>query len=108
MDGKPGGMSQSLIYQAFGVRKGCEYHATKYEGGRVEFHLRVEKDQLKCPECGSASVHRRGGRTRRIRSVPIGLKETVLVVEVPQCHCPACNQTLEVSPLLRHYWRKAA
>ena len=76
-------MIQSLMYHAFGVRKGYEYHATKYVEGRVEFHLRVEKDQLKCPDCGSASVHRRGGRTRRIRSVPIGLKETVLVVEVP-------------------------
>ena len=64
----------------------------------MEFHLLVEKELLRCPDCGSASVHRRGGRTRRIRSVPIGLKETVLVVEAPQCHCPACNKTFEVSP----------
>ena len=93
-------MSQSLLFHAFGVRKGYEYRATKYVEGRVEFHLLVEKGLLRCPDCGSGSVHRRGGRIRRIRSVPIGLKETVLVVEVPQCHCPACNKTFEVSPPL--------
>jgi transposase len=85
------------MYHAFGVRKGYEYHATKYVEGRVEFHLRVEKDHLKCPDYGSTPVHRRGGRTRRICSVPIGLKETVLVVEGPQCHCPACDKSFEVS-----------
>ena len=93
-------MSQSLLYHAFGVREGYDYQKTEYVEGRVEFHLRVQKDRIKCPECASASIQRRGGRTRRIRSVPIGLKEVVLVVEVPQLHCPACNKTFEVSPPL--------
>ena len=93
-------MSQSLMYHAFGVRKGYEYRSTKYVEGRVEFHLRVEKDQLKCPECVRSWVHRRVLISLLTGSVPIGLKETVLVVEVPQCHCPACNKTFEVSPPL--------
>ncbi len=72
----------------------------------MEFHLRVEKKLLVCPECGSSAIHRRGGRTRRtrrIRSVPIGLKETMLVVELPQCYCPACQKSFEVSLFARAY-----
>ena len=65
-------MSQSLLYHAFGVWEGYKY--------------RVEKKLLVCPGCGNTTIHRRGGRIRRIRSVPIGLKETMLVVEVPQCY----------------------
>ena len=72
---------------------GYDYQKTEYVEGRVEFHLRVQKDRIK------SSIQRRGGRTRRIRSVLIGLKEVVLVVEAPQLHCPACNKTFEVSPL---------
>ena len=88
------------MYHAFGVREGYEYHATKYVEGRVEFHLRVEAALLKCPDCGSLQVQRKGARVRRIRSVPIGLKETVLVVEVPRLHCAACKKTFEVAPPL--------
>ena len=36
------GMSQSLLYHAFGVREGYEYRKTEYVEVRVEFHLRVD------------------------------------------------------------------
>jgi len=93
-------MSQSLIYHAFGVREGYEYQKTEYVGGRVEFYLRVEKKLLKCPECGQGRPWRRGSRERRIRSLPIGLREVILVAEVPQCRCRHCGKTFEVSPPL--------
>jgi transposase len=88
------------MYHAFGIKEGYEYRSTKYLEGRVEFHLVVKKSHLKCPDCGNAGVHRRGGRTRSIRSVPIGMKPVVLVVEVPQCFCPECKKAFEVSPPL--------
>jgi transposase len=93
-------MSQSLLYHAFGVREGYEYQKTEYVEGRVEFHLRAKEELLQCPDCGHAPVRRRGRRWRRIRGVPIGLKEVVLVTEVPRCQCQQCGKTFDVSPLL--------
>lgn len=93
-------MSQSLLYHAFGVREGYDYRKTDYVEGRVEFHVSIKEELLKCPECGHGPCARRGKRWRRISSVPIGLKPTVLVVEVPACRCQSCGKTFEVSPLL--------
>ena len=93
-------MSQSLLYHAFGVEKGYEYQKTDYVKGRVEFYLRVDPSYLVCPECGTREVTRKGRRWRRVRSVPIGMKPVVLVVEVPRAECSHCNKTFEVSPPL--------
>lgn len=93
-------MSQSLLYHAFGVRDGYEYLKTEYREGRVEFHLGVREEKLVCPKCGAGPARRRGKRWRRIRTVPIGLKEVVLVTEVPRCQCRACGHGFEVSPFL--------
>ena len=98
-------MSQSLLYHAFGVREGYEYEKTEYEKteyveGRVEFHLSVKEAMLVCPKCGQEKAARRGSRTRRIRSVPIGLKEVVLVAEVVRCQCGKCGHGFEVAPFL--------
>lgn len=93
-------MSQSLLYHAFGVREGYEYQKTEYVEGRVEFHLRVEKGLLKCPDCGRGPAWRRGSRERRIRTLPIGLREVVLVAEVAHCQCKHCGKTFDVAPPL--------
>lgn len=98
-------MSQSLMYHAFGVREGYEYRKTEYVGGRVEFHLAVKEEALVCPECGAGPAARRGKRWRRLRTVPIGLREVVLVAEVPRCQCRACGHGFEVSPFLPHATR---
>ena len=93
-------MSQSLLYHAFGVREGYEYRKTAYVEGRVEFHLAVKAEKLRCPQCGAGPAMRRGQRWRRLRTVPIGLKEVVLVTEVPRCQCRACGHGFEVAPFL--------
>ena len=93
-------MSQSLLYHAFGVREGYEYRRTSYEGGGVQFHVVVKDELLVCPQCGSPTVVRMGKRTRRLRTVPIGLKPTTLVVEVPRCRCNDCGKHFAVPPPL--------
>lgn len=67
-----GGMSQSLLYHAFGVREGYEYRSTKYVEGRLEFHLAVKEEGLQCPHCQGREYWRRGKRQRRINTLPIG------------------------------------
>lgn len=98
------GMSQRLLHHTFGVREGYTYRSTKYVEGRVEFHLEVKEKMLVCPQCGSKEVWRRGKRERRIKSVPIGFKDVVLVAEVPRCECRGCGKSFEVSPLCPKPW----
>jgi transposase len=93
-------MSQSLLYHAFGVREGYRYQKTEYVEGRVEFYLQVDEKLLRCPECGKGPAWRRGSRQRRIRGLPIGLREVILVAEVPHCQCQHCGKTFDVSPPL--------
>ena len=93
-------MSQSLLYHAFGVRKGYDYVRTLYEDGCIRFVLAPRQEVLVCPKCHSAEVNRKGRRFRELQTVPIGLKRVWLVTEVPQCECLACGQSFEVSPLL--------
>ena len=93
-------MSKSLLYHAFGVRKGYDYVRTLYEDGCVRFVLVVRDEFLVCPRCKSAQVSRKGRRFRQLQTVPIGFKPVWLVTEVPQCQCAACGHRFEVSPPL--------
>jgi hypothetical protein len=93
-------MNQSLLYHAFGVRKGYEYWRTEYGEGCIRFFLLIKPELLVCPECGSREVSRKGRRFRELQTVPIGLKPVFLVTEVPKCQCRECSQRFEVAPLL--------
>ena len=93
-------MNQSLLYHAFGVRKGYEYWRTEYGEGCIRFFLLIKPELLVCPECGSREVSRKGRRFRELQTVPIGRKPVFLVTEVPKCQCRECGQRFEVAPLL--------
>jgi transposase len=96
-------MSQSLLYHAFGVRKGYEYWRTEYADGCVRFVLLVKPKLLVCRWCQSREVSRKGRRFRELQTVPIGLKPVFLVTEVPQGTCRKCGRSFEVlPPLPRH------
>ena len=93
-------MSQSLLYHAFGVRKGYDYWRTQYQDGCVRFVLVVQPELLVCPVCESQEVSRKGRRFRELQTVPIGLKPVFLVTEVPKCQCRDCGKRFEVAPPL--------
>ncbi len=59
-------MSTSLLYHGFGIR-GYRHQRTRYEGGKLIFTIGQKREQLRCPECGSADVERRGQVTRWFR-----------------------------------------
>ena len=91
-------MSQSLLYHAFGVREGYKYVRTEYHAGAVQFHLAVKADQFVCPECRSRDVIRKGKRTRRVQTLPIGFHPIYLEVGVPRCQCNSCRHIFEIAP----------
>ena len=50
-------MSTSLLYHAYGL-KGYQYVRTTYLQGQVHFTIRLPRDRLRCPICGSRSASR--------------------------------------------------
>jgi len=93
-------MSQSLLYHAFGVRKGYEYWRTEFTDSCVRFFLLVKPELLVCSGCQSREVIRKGRRFRELQTVPIGLKPVFLVTEVPKCQCRKCGRSFEILPPL--------
>ena len=93
-------MNQSLLYHAFGVRRGYEYVRTVYGAGCIRFVLVARQELLVCSRCNSAEVSRKGRRFRQLQTVPVGFKHVWLASEVPQCQCRACGHHFKV---LLHY-----
>jgi transposase len=88
-------MSTSLLYHAFGI-KGYRYVRTAYAQGQTIFTLGQEPDTCRCSACGSADVVSRGHVERRFRSLPIGLRPTVLALPIPRVECRACGVVRQV------------
>ena len=86
-------MSTSLLYHAFGLR-GYRYLSTSYFEGDVVFRVDPKPEEFRCSVCGSREVIRRGSVLRTLRTVPIGGKGVLIVVEVPRlgCVCGAVRQ----------------
>jgi hypothetical protein len=73
-----------------GVR-GYRLVKEKMVEGCMEFHIALDREKICCPECGSKNVWQKGRHQRRFRSVPIGSKQTQIVLEVPRVHCHDCQ-----------------
>ena len=88
-------MSTSLLYHAFGIR-GYKYMNTRYEEGAVIFSICQPAHQLRCPDCGSHRVIRRGNRVRRFQAVPIGKKPVFIELAVSRVWCLVCDIVRQV------------
>lgn len=66
-------MSTSLLYHGFGIR-GYQHICSRYYEGAFHFHVRQDRFSLRCPECRSYKVRRKGVVLRRFRTAPIGFK----------------------------------
>lgn len=83
-------MSTSLLYHAFGLNN-QEYLKTEYKGGTVIFHIQTKEDKLKCSNCHSSNVIKKGFTMRLFRTVPIGLKPVYLKAKVQRLECKDCG-----------------
>jgi len=89
-------MSTSLLYHGFGIR-GYRYVCTDYFEGEVLFTIEQERSSLRCSACGSARVTCHGGETRLFRSLPIGNRNTQVLLQVPRVECHDCQRTRQVA-----------
>ena len=89
-------MSTSLLYHGFGIQ-GYQHVHTKYHDGAIHFRIRQDIFSLRCPECGSYQVKRRGQVMRRFRTLPIGDKPVWLELLVQRVCCLLCGVLRQVT-----------
>lgn len=82
--------STSFLYHAYGL-KGIEYVKTNYKEGRVYFTVQTKESQLKCSNCESSNVIKKGVIEREFRALPIGMKEVVIVGRIQRLECKDCG-----------------
>jgi len=88
-------MSTSLLYHGFGIQ-GYQHVHTKYHDGAIHYRVRQEVFSLRCPECGSYQVKRRGQVMRRFRTLPIGDKPVWIELLVQRVCCLLCGALRQV------------
>lgn len=85
-------MSTSLLYHAFGLTT-QKYIRTEYDSGNVIFHTQTKSNKLRCSNCGSRHVIKRGSKTRVFRTVPIGRKPVLIRAAIQRLTCRDCGLT---------------
>lgn len=98
-------MSTSLLYHGFGIH-GYQHLSTKFHDGAIHFRLRQDVFSLRCPECGSFKVKRRGQVMRRFRTVPIGRKPVWVELGVQRVLCLVCGVLRQVKVNFA-FWRRS-
>jgi transposase len=88
-------MSTSLLYHGWGI-VGYRYERTVYTGGRVLFRISQDPSTLKCPQCESREVIRRGVLHRWFTGLPIGRKKVVIELPVQRVECKSCRVVRQV------------
>lgn len=83
-------MSTSFIYHAFGLQ-GYDYVRQDFIAGNVILTIQPKDRLVRCPECRSWNVVRRGTFERWLKTVPIGFKPVWLAVKVPRIKCRDCS-----------------
>ena len=87
-------MSTSLLYHAFGLRD-QEYLKTEYKEGQVIFHVKTKESKLRCSNCGSSRVKKKGTIPREFQTQSIGLKPVMLHINVQRLECEECGKRLQ-------------
>jgi transposase len=83
-------MSTSLLSHAFGLTD-QQYLKTEYREGSVIFHIRTKDSKLRCSNCGSRSILKKGTIKRAFRTLPIGLRPVYLIAHVQRLQCNDCG-----------------
>lgn len=92
-------MEEALLHKVFGVSESYCSVGTEVKGSGDVFVAVEPLDGLYvCPKCRSRDVIRRGRRTRRVQTLPIGFHAVYLLVRVPRCQCNGCKHIFEIAP----------
>jgi len=102
-------MSTSLIYHGFGAI-GYTYLKSEYRCGKIYFHIEKKPEYRYCVDCKSRNVSKKGFVKREIRTVPIGGKAVIFIVNLYRLYCRECG-SLKQEPILlafpKKHWSKS-
>jgi transposase len=87
--------SQQWLYSILGVRG---YRVTQVENiaRTLICYIEPQPHRVRCPECGSRDVVRRGAETRTFRNLPFGGDCSWLIATLPRVHCRACGVVRQI------------
>ena len=91
-------MDECLLHDIFGVSRSYRSTKTEIKHGGVFLAVEPLEKLFRCPQCGSRDVIRKGKRTRRVQTLPIGFHPVYLEAEVPRCQCKECQHVFEIAP----------
>ena len=83
-------MSTSLLYHTQGLRE-YKYLSTEYADSKIRIRIEQKEDLLTCVNCGSHNVFTVTIKTREIKGVPMGTKQTIFVVTIRRLRCNDCG-----------------
>lgn len=83
-------MDSKLLEHGYGI-KGVDITNVDQVDGVLTIHIETKGKLLKCSECGSRNVIKRGNTIREFKDVPIGLKPVRLVAKVNRLECKSCK-----------------
>ena len=84
-------MDSKILELGYGI-KGAEVTQIEEDNGYIGIHIETKPGNLKCSECGSRNVIKRGYSIREFKDVPIGLRAVRLIVKVYRLECKSCQK----------------
>lgn len=90
-------MSTSILYHCFGITgRGFHHVHTRFEEGRTVFRIGQDSSTLACPVCGRRDVMKKGTVFRVFKTLPIGLRPTIIEFAVHRVLCRFCGMLRQV------------
>ena len=83
-------MSTSLLYHSFGIQGPYHYVSFQYENGSTIFNI-AHNHRMKCPDCNSRKVIKKGAKERQFIGPPIGIKKTLIRILQQRIRCTLCK-----------------
>lgn len=93
------------LYQAFGIRDHICDRTERLEGETV-YHIRRNPDSLRCPQCQSAAILKRGVVVRRMRHGATNGRPIIFSQTIQRVYCCECDTIRQAdNPLAKPYVR---
>jgi transposase len=92
-------MSISFICHAIDLRD-YFYKTTRFVGGILTFEIFPKPEAIKCPDCKSKSVVKRGVIKRNLRTIPVGSRPVILRTTTQRVWCPICKFARQIKLFL--------